>query len=168
LEEAISISLNDPKENLLRLCGVRLRQRGWDRTCGFAITAANGVCISSCDDHASRLPNCRRKEPPLSDRRFTGRVRLTVVGSTKWRKIPATPFFNKWFPIAFSDQRVFSWPVRSPTFFIQDRPAASPRLGRNRRMTKYVKLVALERVNPPPPVVRCPALGLRQFLVQEA
>jgi hypothetical protein len=51
LEEAISISLNNPKENLLRLCDVHLRQRGWGRTGRFAITAANDVCISSRDDH---------------------------------------------------------------------------------------------------------------------
>jgi hypothetical protein len=52
LEEAISISLNDPKENLLRICDVYLRQRGWGRTGRFTITASNSNRISSCDNHA--------------------------------------------------------------------------------------------------------------------
>src|SRR4030095_7489024 len=52
LRAAISISLNDdPNENLLRICDVCLRQRDWSRTGRFA-NAADGVCVSSYDDHA--------------------------------------------------------------------------------------------------------------------
>ena len=47
-----------------------------------AIASGGSVRISDCDDHAVGY-RIVRKEPPLSDRRFTGPVRPTVAGSTK-------------------------------------------------------------------------------------
>ena len=39
-------------ENLLRICDVCLRQRGWGGTGCFAITIADGIRNACYDDHA--------------------------------------------------------------------------------------------------------------------
>ena len=52
MEEAISISFNESNENLLRICDVCLRQRGWGGTGCFAITIADGIRNACYDDHA--------------------------------------------------------------------------------------------------------------------